>query len=149
VEARTSVARSATSEQRPVRGFGLGRRLATETKQAFKTTEFWAYVAVLIGLFIAGAVTDSSTTVTTGADGSSTAVTPDALPADKVWLYAAILTVGYMVARGLAKSGSRDPYWDQPDNVGDGSSLGDRVKGAAQVLREGDGSDPSETGARR
>jgi hypothetical protein len=23
-----------------------------------------------------------------------------------------ILTVGYMISRGLAKSGSRDPYWD-------------------------------------
>jgi hypothetical protein len=28
----------------------------------------------------------------------------------QVWLYATILTVGYMVARGLAKSGSREPY---------------------------------------
>jgi hypothetical protein len=117
---------------------GFARRLATETKQAFKTTEFWAYVAILIGLFIAGAVTDSSTTVTTGPDGSSTAVSPDALPADKVWLYAAILTVGYMVSRGLAKAGSRDPYWHQP-NSGDGDgSLGERVKTAAQVLKEGD-----------
>jgi hypothetical protein len=30
--------------------------------------------------------------------------------ARQVWLYATILTVGYMVSRGLAKSGSRDPY---------------------------------------
>jgi hypothetical protein len=28
----------------------------------------------------------------------------------EVWLYATILTVGYMVSRGLAKSGSREPY---------------------------------------
>lgn len=33
---------------------GFAQRLSTETKQAFKTTEFWAFVAVLIGLFIAG-----------------------------------------------------------------------------------------------
>lgn len=119
---------------------GLARRLATETKQAFRTTEFWAYVAVLIGLFIAGAVTGSSTTVTTGAAGGAgtTTVSPDALPADKVWLYAVILTVGYMVARGLAKAGSRDPYWDRPAS-NDGGSLGERVKSAAQVLKEGDG----------
>jgi hypothetical protein len=32
--------------------------------------------------------------------------------ARQVWLYATILTVGYMVSRGLAKSGSRDPYDD-------------------------------------
>jgi hypothetical protein len=24
-----------------------------------------------------------------------------------------ILTVGYMVARGIAKAGTRDPYWDE------------------------------------
>ena len=28
----------------------------------------------------------------------------------EVWLYATILTVGYMISRGLAKSGSRQPY---------------------------------------
>ena len=30
--------------------------------------------------------------------------------AQQAWLYATILTVGYMVSRGLAKSGSREPY---------------------------------------
>ncbi|MGW3669194.1 hypothetical protein [Streptomyces sp. NPDC005141] len=30
--------------------------------------------------------------------------------ADKAWLYIVILTVGYMISRGLAKSGSRDHY---------------------------------------
>jgi hypothetical protein len=128
---------------------GLARRLATETKQAFKTTEFWAYIAVLIGLFIAGAVTGTSTTVATGTGGGTTSVSHDALPADKVWLYAAILTVGYMIARGLAKAGSRDPYWDQPATGDDGSSLGDRVKTAAQVLKEGDTTTQPEAGARR
>ncbi len=33
--------------------------------------------------------------------------------ADRVWLYAVILTVGYMVSRGLAKSGSPDPYTEE------------------------------------
>lgn len=127
---------------------GLARRLVTETKQAFKTTEFWAYIAILIGLFVAGAVTGSSTTVTTGPGGDTTSVSPDALPADKVWLYAVILTVGYMVARGLAKAGSRDPYWDQP-TARDGSSIGDRVKSAAQALKEGNGAANSEAEPRR
>jgi hypothetical protein len=136
----------AQSTYEPGRYSGFSRRLATETKQAFKTTEFWAYVAVLIGLFIAGAVTDSSTTVTTGATAGTT-TSPDALPADKVWLYAVILTVGYLVTRGLAKAGSRDPYWDQP-STSDGSSIGDRVKTAAQVLKEGDGAGQHEAGTR-
>jgi hypothetical protein len=72
------------------------RRLSTETKAAFKTTEFFAFLAVLAGILIAGAIVDSSDAGGYGAR--------------QVWLYATILTVGYMVSRGLAKSGSRDPY---------------------------------------
>jgi hypothetical protein len=30
---------------------------------------------------------------------------------NKVWLYVTILTVGYMISRGFAKSGVRDSYW--------------------------------------
>jgi hypothetical protein len=76
------------------------RRFSTETKAAFKTTEFFAYVAVLAGILIAGAVIDSSDAGGYGAR--------------QVWLYATVLTVGYMVSRGLAKSGSRDPYDADP-----------------------------------
>jgi hypothetical protein len=72
------------------------QRLSTETKAAFKTTEFFAFVAVLVGVLIAAAVIDE-----TDAGGFG---------ARQAWLYATILTVGYMVSRGLAKSGSRDPY---------------------------------------
>src|SRR5687768_14129766 len=79
-------------------------RRTTETKAAFKTTEFMAYLAVLAGLLIAGLLVDDE-----GAGGFT---------AQKVWLYATILTVGYMVSRGLAKSGSRDPYWDDDDSSG-------------------------------
>ena len=74
-----------------------GRR-STETKAGFKTTEFIAYLAVLVAIVIAGAVTKA------GANGN------DVFRAHQVWLYASILTVGYMVSRGLAKSGSREPY---------------------------------------
>jgi hypothetical protein len=79
------------------------RRLTTETKAAFKTTEFFAYLAVLAGVLIAAAVIDE-----TDAGGYG---------ARQAWLYATILTVGYMISRGLAKSGSRDPY---DDDSGDG-----------------------------
>ena len=37
-----------------------GRRLSTETKSAFKTTEFVAYIVALVGVLIAGAVTKAS-----------------------------------------------------------------------------------------
>jgi hypothetical protein len=76
-------------------------RRSTETKSAFKTTEMIAYVVAAIGVVIAGAVVDQ-------ADAGG-------LGAKQVWLYVTILTVGYMVSRGLAKSGSRDPYTEDRD----------------------------------
>jgi hypothetical protein len=74
------------------------RRLVTETKSALKTTEFAAFVVVLAGILIAAAIVDE-------ADAGG-------LGAKQAWLYATILTVGYMVSRGLAKSGSHQPYDD-------------------------------------
>jgi hypothetical protein len=32
--------------------------------------------------------------------------------ADHAWRYITYLTIGYMISRGLAKSGSREPYRD-------------------------------------
>ena len=80
-----------------------GRRLSTETKAAVKTTEFMAYLAMLVGLFIAGAVTSG------GVDGRGVRHA-DAFPAHQVWLYASVLTIGYMISRGLAKAGSKQHY---------------------------------------
>ncbi len=40
-----------------------------------------------------------------GRDGITTGRT-----ADRVWLYATILTVGYMISRGIAKADSRQPH---------------------------------------
>ena len=90
----------------PARGEGMDhtrqtennhvRRLATETKASFKTSEFMAFVAVLIGILIAAGVVDESNNGGFGAK--------------QAWLYVTILTVGYMVSRGLAKAGSRQPY---------------------------------------
>jgi len=72
------------------------RRLSTETKAAFKTTEFFAFLGAVVAVLIAAAVIDE-------ANGGG-------FGARQAWLYVTILTVGYMVSRGLAKSGSRDPY---------------------------------------
>ena len=71
-------------------------RVSTETKASFKTTEFFAYLAAVVGVLIAAGVVDES-----NAGG---------LGARQAWLYVTILTVGYMVSRGFAKSGSREPY---------------------------------------
>ena len=80
------------------------RRLTTETKHSSKTSELYAYVTVLIGVLVAGLLTKAG-------DGND-----DRLQADQVWLFASILTVGYMISRGIAKAGSRDPYTDDGDN---------------------------------
>lgn len=109
-----SVYMSATTQRSAVVGEAAGtrisgRRLSTETKAAFKTTEFMAYIAVLVGLFIAGAVTSG------GVDRSGVHHA-DALPAHQVWLYASVLTVGYMISRGLAKSGTKYAGGEDPLN---------------------------------
>lgn len=75
------------------------RRVSTETKASFKTTELIAYVAAVLGVLIASAVVDKS----------------DFGP-QEAWFYVTLLTIGYMVSRGLSKSGSRDFY---DDEVGD------------------------------
>ena len=90
----------------PRREIGHARR-STETKAAYKTTELIAYVAAVVAVLIAGMVIDQS-----DAGG---------LGGRQVWLYVTILTVGYMLSRGLAKAGSRDAYWDD-----DGHGRGDR-----------------------
>src|SRR5688572_15533087 len=72
------------------------RRLSSETKASFKTTEFFAFLTVLAGILISAGVVDEANN--------------GGLGARQAWLYATILTAGYMVSRGLAKSGSRQPY---------------------------------------
>jgi hypothetical protein len=71
------------------------RRISTETKSSYKTTELIAYVVVALGVLIAAALTDTRDFGT-----------------QEAWFYVTLLTIGYMVSRGLAKSGSRDFYDD-------------------------------------
>jgi hypothetical protein len=96
---------SATRGRPDVR-FSRPSRLSTETKHALKTTEFWAYLASVAGVLIASWI------VTSGNGGADNG---DAFSASRAWLYVAILSVGYMISRGLAKSGSREPYWADED----------------------------------
>jgi len=79
------------------------RRISTETKSAFKTTELIAYVVTALAVLIAAAMVDENE------DGQG-------FGADRAWMYVTILTVGYLVSRGLAKSGSREPYDDDTRN---------------------------------
>jgi hypothetical protein len=89
---------------------GRFRRLTTETKQAFKTTEFWAMVGVIVAILVSAAAIK-------GGDTSGT----DEFIARQAWLYVAIVAGAYLISRGLAKSGSSDPYTDADGDVTNGS----------------------------
>lgn len=79
-------------------GVGPRRRLSTETKASTKTTELIVYVLAVLGVII--------TAYVVGDDNGGT----DPFGALDAIRYITFLTIGYMVARGLAKSGSRDNY---------------------------------------
>ena len=97
----------ASTDLRPNRG---ATRRTTETKAAYKTTEFYAYIVAVLAVLIA-------------ADNIAGNL-GDHFRGDEAWLYVTILTVGYMVSRGLAKAGSREPYTDMPARYGDGAEPG-------------------------
>ena len=82
------------------------RRRATETKQALKTTEFWTMVVLVVAILISAAAISGGDTAS-GGDAAT-----DEFTARQAWLYVAILGSAYMISRGLAKSGSREPYTD-------------------------------------
>ena len=66
---------------------------STETKNFSKTSEFFVYVIAVAAVLIASLVVDG-------------------FNATEGWMFFTFLTIGYMVSRGLAKSGSREPYRD-------------------------------------
>ena len=70
--------------------FGYGNRPFAETKPFFLTSEFLTLLGSIAGVGIAMAVLDD-------------------FDANRGWLLIAILAAAYMVSRGIAKSGSRDP----------------------------------------
>ena len=66
----------------------VSRRASDETKHSLKTTEFWAMAIGIAGILIASAVSDSLCDV-------------------RAWTLVAAVGIGYMISRGLAKSGTR------------------------------------------
>jgi F0F1-type ATP synthase assembly protein I len=85
LSAQQGASRGASRE----RDAGLER--STETKSAYKTTEFIIYLVAAAMILIAGLVVDG-------------------FNATETWRFFTFLTIGYMISRGLAKAGSRDPY---------------------------------------
>jgi hypothetical protein len=64
---------------------------STETKASTKTSEFFVYVIAAAAILIASLVVDG-------------------FNATEGWMFFTYLTIGYMISRGLAKAGSREPY---------------------------------------
>jgi hypothetical protein len=65
-----------------------------ETKASFLTTEFWAMIGVIAAILVAAQQADN-------------------FEAPRAWTLVAAVAIGYMVSRGLAKSGS--DYRDRDD----------------------------------
>jgi hypothetical protein len=78
-----TVERARTSASPSVR-----RRTFDETKLSLKTSEFWAMAGVIAAILIASAVSDSLGDV-------------------RAWTLVTAVAIGYMLSRGLAKSGTK------------------------------------------
>ena len=79
-------------------------RSSSETKSSLKTTELIAYAAAVLAVVMTALAVDGD------AEGRN-----DPFGAEEAIRYITYLTIGYMVARGLAKSGSRD-FYDEHGN---------------------------------
>ncbi|SCF37866.1 hypothetical protein [Micromonospora mirobrigensis] len=66
----------------------------TETKPSFATTEFWVYVASVIGVLAASYLVGKNS------------VGVDIFRAPQAWFFITLLSIGYLGSRGLAKAGS-------------------------------------------
>ena len=75
----------------------VGGQASDETKLSLKTTEFWAMAGIIVAILVASAVSDSLNDV-------------------RAWTLVAAVAIGYMVSRGLAKSGSRYAGGEDPLN---------------------------------
>src|SRR5829696_2269709 len=98
VTGTSSPTRPVTGTSSPTRSVAYRddeRRHARETKPSFKTTELIVYLLSVFGVLIASWVVD---------------VRPDGqgFSAYQGWFLVTLLTIGYLISRGLVKSGSRD-----------------------------------------
>jgi hypothetical protein len=69
------------------------RRSFTETKAFYKTSEFIVWLLTVAGVLVVTYIDDSAS-----------------LSNWHGWLLVSVLSAAYMLSRGIAKSGSREPY---------------------------------------
>jgi hypothetical protein len=77
-----------TERARARKPLSVAGRRSDETKLSLKTTEFWAMAGIIGAILIASAVSDSLGDV-------------------RAWTLVAAVGIGYMISRGLAKSGTK------------------------------------------
>jgi hypothetical protein len=77
---------------------GRGHVHDTETRPFFMTSEFLAYVLLLMGLGITASISPS-------------------IDARFFWEWATLATIAYMLSRGFAKSGTRSRAWDPREDM--------------------------------
>jgi hypothetical protein len=70
----------------------------TETRRAFKTSEFWVFLLLAAGVIVATYNDDN-----------------DSLTEWRGWLLFCAVGVAYIVSRGLAKAGSSEPRVERVD----------------------------------
>jgi hypothetical protein len=88
---------TATRTDRLERG-GTNAWTDVETKPFFMTSEFMFFALMTIALLI-------------------TAATDNSIDARTFWYLEVPLTIGYLLARGIAKSGSKTPSYDPRDEL--------------------------------
>jgi hypothetical protein len=74
------------------------RRTFTETKAFYKTSEFMVWAFTVIGVLVVTYANDSAS-----------------LSNWHGWLLVTVLSAAYMFSRGIAKSGTREPYSERED----------------------------------
>ena len=82
-------------------GWGYGRMrqsFPVETKPFFLTSEFWGSIAAIVGLAIAAGASES-------------------VDARLFWILASAITIGYVISRGIAKSGTNSRSWDPREEL--------------------------------
>lgn len=79
-------------------GRGLRQQFPIETKPFFLTSEFWGSLALIVALAIGAGVSDD-------------------IDARLFWILATAVTIGYVVSRGIAKSGTKSRSWDPRDDL--------------------------------
>jgi hypothetical protein len=89
--------REVTDRERARTPLGVGGRSFDETKLSLKTTEFWAMVGLIAAVLVASAVSDSLGDV-------------------RAWTLVSAVGIGYMISRGLAKSGTKYAGDEDPLN---------------------------------